>query len=75
MISALRQYSGFDYSVTFIAFLFFALPTFWVGQFLKLNAGGGVQRLPAGSDHHTAVDDPALLLVAFIWARVPWAAS
>ncbi len=37
MVSALRQYSGFDYSVTFIAFLFFALPTFWVGQMLKLN--------------------------------------
>src|SRR5690606_25421244 len=28
--SALRQYSGFDYALTFAAFLFFSLPVFWV---------------------------------------------
>ena len=33
--SALRQYSGFDYSVTFISFLFFSLPIFWVAVLLK----------------------------------------
>ncbi len=36
LISALRQYSGFDYSVTFLAFLFFSLPVFWVAVLLKL---------------------------------------
>jgi peptide/nickel transport system permease protein len=35
IISALRQYSGFDYSVTFSAFLFFSLPIFWVAVLLK----------------------------------------
>ena len=35
ILSALRQYSGFDYSVTFLAFLFFSLPIFWVGVLLK----------------------------------------
>ncbi|WP_157156732.1 ABC transporter permease [Diaminobutyricimonas sp. LJ205] len=33
--TALRQYSGYDYSVTFLAFLFFSLPIFWVAVLLK----------------------------------------
>lgn len=68
MVSALRQYSGFDYAVTLIAFLFFALPTFWVGQFLKLNIA------VAFNDF---LQNPVItplwivllsLLMAFIWA-------
>ncbi|GAA5197482.1 ABC transporter permease [Microbacterium jejuense] len=35
IVSALRQYTGFDYSVTLIAFLFFSLPIFWVAVLLK----------------------------------------
>jgi peptide/nickel transport system permease protein len=35
IVSALRQYSGFDYAVTFSAFLFFSLPIFWVAVLLK----------------------------------------
>lgn len=35
IVSALRQYSGFDYGVTLIAFLFFSLPIFWVAVLLK----------------------------------------
>jgi peptide/nickel transport system permease protein len=35
IISALRQYTGFDYSVTLMAFLFFSLPIFWVAVLLK----------------------------------------
>lgn len=35
ILSALRQYSGFDYTVTFVAFLFFSLPVFWVAVLLK----------------------------------------
>jgi ABC-type dipeptide/oligopeptide/nickel transport system permease component len=35
IISALRQYTGFDYVVTFFAFLFFSLPIFWVAVLLK----------------------------------------
>lgn len=33
--TALRQYSGYDYTVTFISFLFFSLPIFWVAVLLK----------------------------------------
>ncbi|MBT0567142.1 ABC transporter permease subunit [Williamsia sp. CHRR-6] len=35
ILSALRQYSGFDYTVTFASFLFFSLPIFWVAVLLK----------------------------------------
>jgi peptide/nickel transport system permease protein len=35
MITALRQYSGLDYSVTFISFLFFSLPVFWIAVLMK----------------------------------------
>ena len=35
IVSALRQYSRFDYSITFFAFLFFSLPIFWVAVLLK----------------------------------------
>ena len=35
IVTALRQYSRFDYSMTFIAFLLFSLPVFWVAVLLK----------------------------------------
>ncbi|MGL4243329.1 MAG: ABC transporter permease [Beijerinckiaceae bacterium] len=35
IVTALRQYSGFDYTVTFFTFLFFSLPVFWVAVLLK----------------------------------------
>lgn len=34
--SALRQYTGFDYSVTFMSFVLYSLPSFWVAVLLKL---------------------------------------
>jgi peptide/nickel transport system permease protein len=35
IVSALRQYTGYDYAVTLLAFLFFSLPIFWVAVLLK----------------------------------------
>ncbi len=35
VISAVRQYSFFDYATTFFSFLFFSLPVFWLGVLLK----------------------------------------
>ena len=35
IITALRQYSRFDYAMTFVAFLLFSLPIFWVAVLLK----------------------------------------
>lgn len=39
ILTALRQYSGFDYLVTFFTFVFFSLPVFWVGVILKSWGG------------------------------------
>lgn len=35
IVTALRQYSRFDYTMTFVAFLMFSLPIFWVAVLLK----------------------------------------
>lgn len=35
ILTAIRQYSGFDYTMTFSAFLFFSLPVFWAATLLK----------------------------------------
>lgn len=35
LVSALRQYTGFDYSITFVSFVLYALPVFWVAVLLK----------------------------------------
>lgn len=35
MVSAIRQYTGFDYFITFLNFLLYSLPVFWVAVLLK----------------------------------------
>lgn len=35
IITAIRQYSGLDYAVTLLIFLFFSLPVFWAAVLLK----------------------------------------
>lgn len=35
IVSALRQYSSFDYVITFTSFLLYSLPSFWVAVLLK----------------------------------------
>jgi len=40
ILTALRQYSSFDYLTTFTTFVFFSLPVFWVAVILK--AWGGI---------------------------------
>ena len=35
IVTAIRQYSGFDYGVTLFAFVAFSLPVFWLGVLLK----------------------------------------
>ena len=39
--TALRQYSGYDYTVTTLSFLFFSLPSFFVAVILKQYVGIG----------------------------------
>lgn len=35
IVTGIRQYSGLDYSATFVSFLFFSLPVFWFANLLK----------------------------------------
>lgn len=35
IVTALRQYTAFDYGVTFVSFLFFSLPVVWLAVLLK----------------------------------------
>jgi peptide/nickel transport system permease protein len=35
MSTALRQYSGYDYTITFMTFVFYSLPIFWFAVLLK----------------------------------------
>src|SRR5699024_2300470 len=35
IVSALRQYTSFDYLITFFSFLMYSLPSFWVAVLLK----------------------------------------
>ena len=67
IVSALRQYSGFDYSVTLVAFLFFSLPVFWVAVLLKQY--GAIRMNDWLADPTIAV--PAIigisLVAGFLW--------
>lgn len=36
IVGGVRQYSTFDYSTTFVSFLFFSLPVFWFANLLKV---------------------------------------
>lgn len=54
IVSALRQYSALDYTVTFASFLFYSLPIFWVAVLLKqfgairFNSWLGSPTIPIG---------------------------
>ncbi len=54
ILSAIRQYSGFDYAVTFLAFLFFSLPVFWAAILLKQYAA---------IDFNNWIADPSVSIV------------
>ena len=71
IISALRQYTGFDYVVTFLAFLFFSLPIFWVAVLLKEFGAIRVNDWLAGPDASRSPVVVALtLLAALAWQAI-----
>jgi peptide/nickel transport system permease protein len=69
IVSALRQYSRFDYGMTFVAFLMFSLPIFWVAVLLK-------QYLAIGFNNFlvSAVISPKWVIVSSIVSGIFWAA-
>ncbi len=56
IVSALRQYTTFDYLIIFLSFLLYSLPSFWVGVLLKQWARDRLQRLPRRRDDPVAGD-------------------
>ncbi|MEY4320415.1 MAG: hypothetical protein RLZZ471_356 [Actinomycetota bacterium] len=59
MVTAIRQYSRFDYVMTFISFLLFSLPVFWVAVLLKEYMAIGF------NDFLATADIPLGYLIAF----------
>ncbi|WP_281963870.1 ABC transporter permease [Serinicoccus marinus] len=64
VLSAIRQYSGFDYALTFAAFLFYSLPIFWAAVLLKEVGAIRFNNWMADPDMSTA----AMGIVAFLFA-------
>lgn len=70
IVTALRQYSAFDYSVTFIAFLFFSLPIFWVAVLLKQFGAIGFNDFLANPEIPPLVVVALALFGGLVWAAV-----
>jgi peptide/nickel transport system permease protein len=68
VITALRQYSVLDYSMTFVSFLFFSLPVFWVAVLLKQYGAIGFNDFLA-----TSVIPPDVIVVLSLVSGVVWA--
>jgi peptide/nickel transport system permease protein len=66
IVTALRQYSALDYGVTFMAFLFFSLPIFWVAVLLKEYGAIGFNNFLAHPEIPLPVSLGAGLVVGLI---------
>lgn len=62
LISALRQYTSFDYVITFISFLLYSLPVFWVAVLLKQFLAIGVNDYIA----NPTVNWPAVIIISVL---------
>ncbi|MBN9105493.1 MAG: ABC transporter permease [Propionibacteriaceae bacterium] len=70
VISALRQYTAFDYTITFVSFLLYSLPVFWVAVLLKQFVAIGI------NDYldNPVMNWPAVIAISFV-AALFWAAA
>ncbi|MFZ2964144.1 MAG: ABC transporter permease subunit [Rhodoglobus sp.] len=68
--TALRQYSGYDYGVTFISFLFFSLPIFWVAVLLKQYLAIGFNDFLADPRIEWWVIVALAVIAGLIWASI-----
>ncbi|GAA2970089.1 peptide/nickel transport system permease protein [Microbacterium terrae] len=66
ILTALRQYSGFDYTVTFLTFIVYSLPIFWVAVLLKEY--GAIRFNEFLSDPVVTV--PAVLITGLVWGII-----
>ncbi|MBO3089001.1 ABC transporter permease [Cellulomonas dongxiuzhuiae] len=68
IVSALRQYSAFDYITIFLSFLLFSLPSFWVAVLLKQWAAIGFNDFLRDPVIAWPVIIGASLLVGLLWS-------
>lgn len=68
--TALRQYSGYDYGVTFLSFLFFSLPIFWVAVLLKQYVAIGFNDFLAEPTIEGWVVPLVALVSGLIWMSI-----
>ena len=68
--TALRQYSGYDYGVTFLSFLFFSLPIFWVAVLLKQYVAIGFNDFLANPQIATWLIPILAVLAGLIWTSI-----
>ena len=70
MTTALRQYSGYDYSITFLSFLFFSLPVFFVAVLLKEYMAIGFNDFL----NNPAIPPVAIVVISlisgFVWSTI-----
>ena len=70
MSTALRQYSGYDYTVTFFSFLFFSLPVFFVAVLLKQYVAIGFNDFLAEPNIGPLAITVIALLSGFVWMAI-----
>ncbi|KQV07547.1 ABC transporter permease [Leifsonia sp. Root112D2] len=73
--TALRQYSGYDYSVTFMSFLFFSLPVFWLAAMLKQYVAIGFNDFLGDPQIPIPLIIALAAISAFLWQGIvggPW---
>ncbi|HEV7951172.1 MAG TPA: ABC transporter permease [Glaciihabitans sp.] len=70
MTTALRQYSGYDYTVTFLSFLFFSLPVFFVAVLLKQYVAIGFNDFLRDPSIPPLIIAAIALISGFIWMSI-----
>jgi len=68
--SALRQYSRFDYAMTFFAFLLYSLPIFWVAVLLKQFLAIDFNDFLVSAQISLPTIIFASIVVGFFWAAI-----
>jgi peptide/nickel transport system permease protein len=67
IVSALRQYTTFDYLIIFLSFLLYSLPSFWVGVMLKQWAAIGFNNFLADATIPWPVIGALSVLGGVVW--------
>jgi peptide/nickel transport system permease protein len=70
IVTALRQYSGFDYTVTFISFLFFSLPIFWIAVMMKQFGAIGFNNFLADPRVSVPTTIAVSLISGLVWMGI-----